>query len=523
MKSGLYKNLKSYGPLLLILRTLVQTIPDLIWLKDADGVYLLCNTMFERFFGAKEADIVGKTDYDFVNRELADFFREHDLKAMAAGQPSSNEEWVSFADDGHHALLETIKTPMYDAEGNLVGVLGIARDITKRKQTEDALRESEERFRLAFEQGPEGIVFAECGTGKIVYANATMGIILGHSQEELIIGGKQLIYGHFEKDLVNSIPDILTQQDFMSTRVKTTRDDGTELVVSLRIRIVTIGEKELEFLSLRDMTDKVRLENEAQVTQAKLIHANKLSTLGMLVSGMAHEINNPNNFIMFNSDMLADIWNDADRILDDYFLRSGEFSLGGLPYPEVGVAARKLIDGISEGAERIKIIVDDLKDFARQDNAETDVKMDINEAVLKATAILTPQIKKHTVHFRLNLQENIPKNAGSVYKLEQVIINLLLNALQALPNKECSVMISTAVKDENSLIVIIKDEGDGMTSETLAKLSEPFFTTKSASAGTGLGLFISQSIITAHNGTLRFESAPGLGTSAIIELPFGDK
>src|ERR1035437_534226 len=136
MKSGQYKNLKSFGPLLLILRTLVQTIPDLIWLKDVSGVYLLCNTMFERFFGAVEADIVGKTDYDFVVKELADFFRENDLKAMAEGKPSSNEEWVTFADDGHHALLDTIKTPMYDAEGNLVGVLGIARDITKRKLAE---------------------------------------------------------------------------------------------------------------------------------------------------------------------------------------------------------------------------------------------------------------------------------------------------------------------------------------------------------------------------------------------------
>lgn len=519
MKSGQYRNLKSFDPLLLILRTLVQTIPDLIWLKDADGVYLLCNTMFERFFGASEADIVGKTDYDFVDRELADFFHENDLKAMEAGKPSSNEEWVTFADDGHRALLDTFKTPMYDAEGNLVGVLGIARDITKRKQTEDALRESEERFRLAFEQSPEGIVFAEYGTGKIVYANTTMGKILGHSQEELINGGRQLIYGHFEKDLVESFPDVLIQQDFMSTRVKTTRDDGTELVVSLRVRIVKIGEKELEFLSLRDMTDKVRLENEAQISHAKLIHANKMSTLGMLVSGMAHEINNPNNFIMFNSGMLADIWNDADCVLNDYFRQNGDFSLGGLPYPEVGVAARKLIDGISEGSERIKIIVDDLKDFARQDFVESDRMMDINEAVLKAAAILTPQIKMHTTKFRLQLQENIPKNVGNVHKLEQVIINLLLNALQALPSKDCGVSISTAVKDENSLIVIIKDEGGGMTSETLSRVSEPFFTTKSASSGTGLGLFISQSIINAHKGSLRFESAPGTGTSAIIELP----
>ncbi len=118
-------------------RTLLQTIPDLVWLKDADGVYLSCNHMFEKFFGAREADIIGKTDYDFVNKELADFFRENDLKAMAAGKPSINEEWITFKSDGHRALLETIKTPVFENGGRLIGVLGIARNITKRKQAEE--------------------------------------------------------------------------------------------------------------------------------------------------------------------------------------------------------------------------------------------------------------------------------------------------------------------------------------------------------------------------------------------------
>jgi len=120
-------------------RILVNTIPDLIWLKDADGIYLSCNRMFVRFFGAVEAEIVGKSDYDFVDRELADSFREHDRKAMAAGKPTSNEEWVTFADDGHRALLETTKTPMYDAVGTLIGVLGVARDITERKRAAEEL------------------------------------------------------------------------------------------------------------------------------------------------------------------------------------------------------------------------------------------------------------------------------------------------------------------------------------------------------------------------------------------------
>jgi PAS domain S-box-containing protein len=121
------------------LRTLVSTIPDLVWMKDADGIYLTCNATFERFFGAREAEIVGKTDYDFVDKELADFFRQKDREAMAAGRPSVNEEWITFADDGRQALLETTKTPMSAADGSLIGVLGIGHDITESRNMQQEL------------------------------------------------------------------------------------------------------------------------------------------------------------------------------------------------------------------------------------------------------------------------------------------------------------------------------------------------------------------------------------------------
>jgi PAS domain S-box-containing protein len=131
------------------LRSLLRSIPDLIWLKDPNGVYLTCNSSFEDFFGAKESEIVGKTDYDFVSMELADFFRTHDLKAMESGKPSINEEWLVFATSGYRGLFETIKTPMRDQEGRLIGVLGIARDITDRKRTEAQLIEMRDKAEAA--------------------------------------------------------------------------------------------------------------------------------------------------------------------------------------------------------------------------------------------------------------------------------------------------------------------------------------------------------------------------------------
>jgi PAS domain S-box-containing protein len=121
-------------------RALINAMPDLVWLKDPDGIYLFCNPRFERFFGAVEAKILGRTDYDFVPTELADAFRDNDRKAMLAEQPCVNEEWITFADDGHRELVETIKTPLHDPDGGLMGVLGIARDITERKRGEDLQR-----------------------------------------------------------------------------------------------------------------------------------------------------------------------------------------------------------------------------------------------------------------------------------------------------------------------------------------------------------------------------------------------
>ncbi|KAF0225209.1 MAG: Signal transduction histidine, partial [Rhodospirillaceae bacterium] len=122
------------------LRGLLSSIPDLVWLKDPKGVYLACNPQFERFFGASEAKIVGKTDYDFVERDLADFFRRKDMEALAAGRSVMNQEWITYADSGKSVLLEVIKTPMLNDDGSVVGVLGIGRDITDRTRLEGSLR-----------------------------------------------------------------------------------------------------------------------------------------------------------------------------------------------------------------------------------------------------------------------------------------------------------------------------------------------------------------------------------------------
>lgn len=163
------------------LRTLLKTIPDLIWLKDPDGIYLSCNETFERFFGAIEADIVGKTDHDFIDRALAEKFRESDRKAMATGKPISDEKWLTFAKDGYKGLFETAKAPMRDNSGNLIGVLGIAHDITERKRTET----EKEQFYKFFQTSSDLMVIAD-PNGAFIKTNPACTETLGYSETELI-------------------------------------------------------------------------------------------------------------------------------------------------------------------------------------------------------------------------------------------------------------------------------------------------------------------------------------------------
>nr|WP_280921213.1 PAS domain S-box protein [Methanolobus bombayensis] len=166
------------------LRTLVDTIPDLIWLKNPEGMYLKCNSKFERFFGAKEAEIIGKTDHNFVDKELADFFRQKDMEALEAGKPSMNEELITYADDGHKEYLETIKSPMYDSSGKLIGVLGIGRNISERKQAEKELLEERKRLANIIEGTNIGTWKWNIQTGETSF-NERWAEIVGYTLDEL--------------------------------------------------------------------------------------------------------------------------------------------------------------------------------------------------------------------------------------------------------------------------------------------------------------------------------------------------
>lgn len=263
-----------------------------------------------------------------------------------------------------------------------------------------------------------------------------------------------------------------------------------------------------------------RAVDELQMNQQQLVQADKLAALGILVSGVAHEINNPNGLILLDIPILRNVYADAVPILEERYREEGDFTIGGIAYSRMRDEVPKILDEMQEGAKRIKRIVSDLKDFARRDDASGKERLELNEIVRTAIRLVEPSIRKATSHFAVDYAEDLPPIVGNAQRIEQVIVNLIINACQALPDRERSISLGTAFDPPTwSVVLRVRDEGVGIAPEHLPRLTDPFFTTKRDSGGTGLGLSVSAGIVKEHGGTLLFESQPGKGTIVTLTLP----
>ena len=264
----------------------------------------------------------------------------------------------------------------------------------------------------------------------------------------------------------------------------------------------------------KQATEKLRLQ------QQQLIQADKMAALGVLVSGMAHEINNPNALILLNLPVIAEAVKDIDLILQSHFVEYGDFKMGGLAYSRMRYEIPHMLDEMLDAAKRIRRIVDDLKHFSRKSDADFRELVDLNNVVQTSLRLADKSLRTATNHFKVHYAESLPKIKGNFHRLEQVIVNLILNACQSLESSHKGISVSTLNDpDTGSVIVRICDEGIGIPPEHLPRLTDPFFTTKRDTGGTGLGLAISAGIISEHGGTISFESFPRRGTTVVIALP----
>jgi signal transduction histidine kinase len=265
----------------------------------------------------------------------------------------------------------------------------------------------------------------------------------------------------------------------------------------------------------RDMTMEKTYEQQLQ-------QADKLASLGQLVSGIGHEINNPNQFIRGNIKILQQALEDMLPIVDEYHKEHPDLKIARLKYDFFREHAMTLVNDMAHGSERIKGIVEGLKRFARKDEGLLVDDVDINTIIDASARLVQNQIHKYA-DIELDLAGNIPIFTGNSQKLEQIIINLLINAGQAMPDDRRGLIRVKTQIDDGMICIDVADNGKGMNEETLKHIFEPFFTTRRARGGTGLGLAIAYRIMEEHGGQITVSSKPGVGTTFTIRIPLKPK
>lgn len=274
---------------------------------------------------------------------------------------------------------------------------------------------------------------------------------------------------------------------------------------------------------INDITELKKAEAAARIRNKQLRQADKMASLGILVAGIAHEINNPNNFILLNIQLFLKIWKDITPILDEYYSNNGDFVIAGMLYSKAKDKIAQSLDSILQGSDRIKIITKSLTEYSGTDSGRLNEKVDINKVVETAILITENLIKKSTNNFAVKYGKDLPGIRGNIQQLEQVVINLINNACQSLKDTSARIAVSTYYNAERKKVRIkVEDEGIGIDEKNLKYIMDPFFTTKRNIGGTGLGLSVSYNIVKSHGGTLLLKSEPGTGTAARVSFPVNE-
>lgn len=492
---------------------MTETVSEVFWATTPErNRFLYISPAFEKVWGVSCDDLyqdpnlfllpVHPEDQDLPGSVLAEMHRSRSPTEVVFRLLRSDRSLRWIRDRAF---------PVLDPSGEISHIVGFAVDITDERMAREALRQSEERLRDLFNQSPD-IILTVDREGKVLFINRSTpelasDFAIGRSSEVLLPEAKYETY----RSSLDRVFDTGEIEHFAFER-----QDGTWWEIRM-VPLIQEGATLSAMVIVADVTKNRSLQDQAARNA-------RLASIGVLAAGVAHEINNPNNAIQFNASVLSRAWSDAEPILNEYFDENGDFALAGLPFSEAEQTLPELLAQITKNSNRIQRIVESLKHLSRKDQTSLFTQVDLNKVLVAAIDILREPIQENTESLVLDISDPLPRVHGNSQQLVQIFTNVILNALQALPSRECGILITATTDPLAGVVAIhIKDEGEGISKEHLEALTEPFFSTKATTGGTGLGLSISQSLIGEHQGTMVFESRPGEGTTVTIEFPIAEE
>ena len=496
------------------LRTLINTLPDLVWLKDIDGVYLSCNKRFEQFFGASEAEIQGKTDFDFVDREQAELFRANDRAALNADAPRKNEEWITFASDGHRELVETTKAPMRDAHGNLIGVLGISRDITERQAAEDEVRQLERRISTAFRVAPVAACVTRLTDGKLVDANHQLLAEYNWTREELL-GKTTLEAGLWgcEEDRLEMVETIRHDGRISNFESIGVSRDGHRRPISLSAEVFEMDGTPHLVVFIADMTEKRQAEAELrqhrdhleeevarrtlELEQAKYAAEQANRAKSIFLANMSHEIRTPMNAIIGLTNLAERHTSDSEQ--------------------------RTRLNKVSNAAHHLLAIINQILDISKIEAGKLVLEscnLSPAEILGNARKLALEGVPVRDLPIDIEIDPALPAvMRGDAMRLQQILLNFLCNALKFTERGRITLSARLLHTSPSGFYVRceVRDTGIGISAQDQARLFHPFeqadTSTTRRFGGTGLGLAISLRLAEAMGGAIGVTSEIGSGST----------
>jgi PAS domain S-box-containing protein len=390
----------------------------------------------------------------------------------------------------------------------------LQKEVIERKQAEEKLRNNKEMLQMVFDGISDPLVMLGKNL-EIMLLNKAASAYYHVGQKEVI--GKpchQALRGRSAPCEDCEIPSAILNHSYEMFERKGFMDSNkTEKVVIYPIGDWR-GELDSVIMRITDITQE-------KILQRRMVQTEKLLSLGFLVSGVAHEINNPNNFITFNIPILKDYLNEILPIIDEYAKKHENLELCCMPYPEFRNDIFKLVKNIENGSRRIQAAVSNLRGITRvKDKLQMDM-IDIQEVIEKSVSICRAKIDRLVESFEVDIPKDLPRIYADPETLELVIINLLINAAQAADKDNSWIRLHVSLGDsrQNHLIIEVRDNGCGMDQKTQNHIFEPFFTTKSPGEGTGLGLTLCLNSIKELGGQIEVDSIQGKGSTFKVILP----